>query len=239
MPCFPKEISYKGSVFSYGELIGSGAFGKVYHLESSEGKISDRFVAKVVFHSDHKGVKAIVDDELRLDELLPDFYTKTEHIETIRFENQFRSKVYAGILLKKKVNGLTLNEMMDQSQNQILSTPTKIKKAYMELEKFKKNLGEVLFELALQGMYVYDLHPKNIMYDGKRWYVVDAISSKDLQDMVFYFDRPLYADNNKYENLKKLEFQAQQWSSRLFTEFVNIQLGRAGERLKKLYLQQL
>lgn len=152
-----------------GKRIGKGADGEVFEV-LKEGKPNYDWVLKTVSHHDLHHVKQIIRGELRLAEILPNYFTQTLYITIVPSESQNK---YVGMMLKKRVNGSPLFDVSSGNVKELEQDYSTILEAF---KIFRSGFIKEISHLGKRGIFITDFHADNIMYDHleKRWYMIDA-----------------------------------------------------------------
>jgi serine/threonine protein kinase len=184
----PSEIEINGVPYKIGNPIGSGSYGVVYGLETFEGNMSKDYVVKLIKTTSQQEAKNEALTEVQLAQLLNQssekLATDTTLDRIIRFLYRGRN-FHTPLLIKDRVIGHTAYDLM-RSPLLVRDMGTTYKKAYESFVKFEEALITNLAKLSDEDKFIVDLHRKNIMFDGEKWFVVDGFVLSKKQDLVDY-----------------------------------------------------
>lgn len=239
LDCFSGWFHFDGGQWQLKELIGEGYFGKVYSLADENGDMVEDMVAKVFYKIDNDPIVKQLSEESLLSQAFPDHYVPTVIAQNFSFKNQFGAVVYAGILVKEKVDGVTLQQLIGQSGSKYLSSKNAIRRAYESLASFKETLAKRMIKNASKQIFMGDLHANNIMYDGQHWYIVDGAAFDSKYELSAHLDHPAYDGREMFNLIQILESSKKPLELELFDALIEVQLGEPLKELSSRYTQAL
>lgn len=233
--CFDGSFIVAGEMLKTKDLLGEGGYGKVYSVVNDRNEIIEDIVAKLIIDREEKQIKAHLKQELLLSKAFPDHYTFTHIVDQFRYINETGDEFGIGILVKQRIYGDTLEDIVNSQSSKYLDTPNKIRQAFEELERFKYSLSLKMQSRSPQNIFMGDLHGDNIMYDGSKWYVVDATALDSRDALSMFLEEPGFDDFLSTSLIAKIESPHQILDSDFFNTLIDVQLGEPYQRLRKLY----
>ena len=235
LDCFDQRFRFFDTEWQFADLIGQGAYGKVYALADENGVVSDELVAKVFYRIDQEAVVKHLKEELLLSRAFPDHFVATGVAKYFSFKNNFGAIVYAGILVKEKIHGVTLVELIETSASKYLGSKNDVLNAYRSLEKFKQSLSRQMLKQSSKHIFIGDLNPNNLMYDGKNWAIVDATHFDSKYSVLSYLDQPGLDGNEVNFLIARLETSKMPLDEDVFNTWIDVQLGGPYDELQRRY----
>ena len=235
--CFPGAFTVNGKQWLLKDKIGEGAFGKVYTLADADGVEAEHLVAKVIYSADSDKIEAHLKEEYFLAKQFSSYYVPTEISGHYRFKNQFGALIYAGVLIKKRVLGVTLADLVGRAASKYLGRKEDVIRAVRTLDAFSEKLATRMTTQARQNVFLADLHPNNIMYDGDRWYIVDGTVMDSRHAVSNYLDHPGYTDYEAIALIMHLDDTKKSLDQRFFEGLIRVQLDESYKELMEIYLR--
>lgn len=236
--CPPTSFTVNGGeqTFHLADMIGKGAVGAVYSLKQSSGEISSSHVIKIIGDQDRRKAYRFAVNESILAANFDQFFVETQFIEFAAYLNDKNKTVYLAALMKQRVNGETLSSLRRNGGHSIISVWPKAKLAYDRLQVFKKELALKMVEQSRRDIYLTDLHPGNIMYDGQRWYLVDGMLLKKRKRFAKYF-RATKLEGHEHL-VTTIEDESMELTEEHFQISIDLQLGRFQNELAAIAAKQ-
>jgi len=235
LDCFDQRFRFFDKEWQFADLIGQGAYGKVYALADEDGVVSDELVAKVFYRIDQESVVKHLKEEVLLSRAFPDHFVATGVAKYFSFKNNFGSTVYAGILVKERIHGVNLVELIETSASKFLGSKKDILKAYESLEEFKQELSEQMLKQSSKKIFMGDLNPNNLMYDGENWAIVDATHFDSKSSILSYLDQPGLDGHDVNFLIARLETSKMPLDADVFNTWIDVQLGGPYDELQRRY----
>lgn len=235
--CPIQSFSTGGNRWVLGRMLGHGASGRVHVIVNSEGIESDDMVAKVIHDNSEAALWEQMNEEVFLAKTYPGFYIETKVAATRHIVNNAGQEAFIGILLKKRIHGETLMDLMTSPNSSYLDTNDKIVNAFLSLERFKTNLAALMEKQSYleQNIFLGDLHGANIMYDGTSWYIVDGMKIDSRQAFGFYLCDPPLGTGCDFSSFSKISHLPEILDADFFVNAINNQLKEDYQEIYNLY----
>lgn len=182
--CMPRQVDVTLSndrqvtlMVDYQDMIGSGKSGDVFSVKTSgdESINANNYVVKIINDQKPSTIDAYDDavQEYELFRLFPDHVVETYFVD---YGHYYTGELYvkASILVKKRIHGGTLDEVLKgfpEGRASLGFVSGKMDK----LKQFKKQLANRMAAVANEkGQFMADMHAENVMWNSSKWQVVDG-----------------------------------------------------------------
>lgn len=173
----------------YQDVIGSGKSGDVFSVKNSgdDSSFSTNYVIKIINDQKPSTIDAYGDalEEQELYRLFPDHVVETYFVDYGHYKTS-ELDVKASILVKKRIHGGTLDEVLKPFPEGRLSLGFE-SKTMDNLKLFKSQLARKMALVANQkDKFMADMHSANVMWDDSGWKVVDGYLITGREDYTKY-----------------------------------------------------
>lgn len=235
--CRDNTFSWGGRFLTVGKVLASSNKGNSIYELQTYGSVVHDMVLKSLTDPSYQNVKFYMDEEIQIAIDMPAFYTRTEPLRIYKLPQRDGQQIFAGLLVKQRVNGPTLGNLAFGISGSPPFQLGDLKEAVRALIQFRSNLAQELKRLSDQNIFIWDLHGYNIMYDRfeKKWLIVDANRDEGFDVFLDQISKASagHIDLEVYQHFLK-RWQSEQHDLKFFKDYIDIYLGKEMNRLQIL-----